>query len=326
VVTLDEVGDESAAASSRVLVIFPGALGDLICAGPALEAIARANPAAAIELMAKAELARFAVGRFPVARGHSIDRSEVAALFTTDDRGAREFFSQFSRLYSYFGYDDIRFRTSLEGLAPHRVVFFPFRPAGVGHVSLGYLKMLEPQAIEASFNVEVLAEDSSAADAALETAGIRPGAGLVAIFPGSGSRTKNWPIANYLGLAAAMRESMQPVFILGPVEAEIERQVRRSGFPVLSGLELEVVAAIARRSAAFVGNDSGVSHLAAAAGAKGVAIFGPTSPDRWRPIGDVAIIAGASLDSITVGEVASALKRVLIGAASTTMSKPKGSR
>jgi len=65
----------------RVLVIFPGALGDLICLVPAVRAIARRNPDATLELMARGELARFAVGRLGFARGHSIDRRETDSNF-----------------------------------------------------------------------------------------------------------------------------------------------------------------------------------------------------------------------------------------------------
>src|ERR1039458_6206671 len=66
----------------RVLVIFPGALGDLMCLMPALGAISRRHPGASVELMARMELARLAAGRTVVARGHSIDAREVGELFT----------------------------------------------------------------------------------------------------------------------------------------------------------------------------------------------------------------------------------------------------
>ena len=66
---------------ARVLIIFPGALGDLICVGPAIRALGRMNPGAVLELMARAELAEFAAGRLGVAAGHSIDRREMSAMF-----------------------------------------------------------------------------------------------------------------------------------------------------------------------------------------------------------------------------------------------------
>src|ERR1700684_4198359 len=111
------------------LVIFPGALGDLICVFPALRAIARRHPDAPLELMARAELVRFATGRLGLdggrsaallpshSRGHSIDRREVAQLFAARggsiSEDARTFFGGFSHVYSFFAADDEHFRSAL---------------------------------------------------------------------------------------------------------------------------------------------------------------------------------------------------------------------
>src|ERR1700675_946237 len=94
-------------ATRRVLVIFPGALGDLMCLMPALSAISRRHPGASVELMVRFELARLVAGRSVVARAHSIDASEVAALFADEmaDKAPR-FFGEFDRIYSFFASDD----------------------------------------------------------------------------------------------------------------------------------------------------------------------------------------------------------------------------
>jgi len=99
--------------------------------------------------------------------------------------------------------------------------------------------------------------------------------------------------------------------VLGPAEASMEPIFRDAGIRVLKDLDLPIVAAIARLASAFVGNDSGVSHLAAAVGASGVVIFGPTDPARWRPLGSgqIIILRGEPLDSIDVREVADALSK-----------------
>src|ERR1700722_3107973 len=102
--------------------------------------------------------------------------------------------------------------------------------------------------------------------------------------------------------------------ILGPAEASIEPIFREAGVTVLKNLDLPTVAAIARIAKAFVGNDSGVSHLAAAVGASGVVIFGPTDPARWRPLGprgdaQVHVLRREPLDSIETREVADAISK-----------------
>lgn len=68
---------------------------------------------------------------------------------------------------------------------------------------------------------------------------------------------------------------------------------------------LELLAGLIAEAGLFVGNDSGVSHLAAAVGAKTLALFGPTNPALWRPLGEnVRIVQGKTPpDMPTVSEV-----------------------
>src|ERR1039457_3176739 len=131
--------------SARVLIIFPGALGDLMCLTPTIAAIARRHRHAELELMARGELVEFAVGRLGIIRADSIDRREVALLFrvSADDEGeqARRFFGLFERIYCFFSADDPPFRRALtEASAPGATTFHPFRPGGTGHVASAYLK------------------------------------------------------------------------------------------------------------------------------------------------------------------------------------------
>jgi ADP-heptose:LPS heptosyltransferase len=319
------------AQAERVLVIFPGALGDLICLGPALRALARRHrdqaPGAALELMARAELARFAVDRIGIARGHSIDRREVAALFAEnpDLIAAAGFFRPFTRIYSFFASDDARFRRALEAAtAPGAVSFHAFRPAWTGHVAAGYLDEIgehtaPPASHPASHpdghldaHIEVLPGDMAEATQAL----VRLGLGdtrVVLLFPGSGSRHKNWPAENFAALADALPPSLRALVVLGPAEGTLEPLFNARGIARLRDQPLSTIAGLARLAAGFVGNDSGVSHLAAAAGAPGVAIFGPTDPDRWRPLGFVKVIRALPLSDLTPDAVMAVLREMVTG-------------
>lgn len=74
--------------------------------------------------------------------------------------------------------------------------------------------------------------------------------------------------------------------VLGP--DELERGWSTGGYggaQVFEAPGLRETAALAAKASVVVGNDAGTSHLAAAAGAKTLALFGPTSPSRWRPMG-----------------------------------------
>jgi heptosyltransferase-3 len=300
----------------RVLVIFPGALGDLMCLMPALAAISRQHPDASIELMARFELGRLVAGRSVVARGHSIDAREVGELFADEaSGGARRFFGDFDRVYSFFASDDSRFRARLAAATDGEVSVYPFRPGGERHVSAGYLQAIGEASSPMEEWLEPTPGDLVAASRVL--AGSKcDSSNLIVIFPGSGSPAKNWPADRFAALASELSLSNRAsvAVILGPAETSIEPIFREAGVPVLKDLDLPAVAAIARLASVFVGNDSGVSHLAAAVGTSGIVIFGPTDPARWRPMGpggdaSIRILRREPIDSIEVREVADAISK-----------------
>jgi ADP-heptose:LPS heptosyltransferase len=65
-----------------------------------------------------------------------------------------------------------------------------------------------------------------------------------------------------------------------------------------------------RSARVYIGNDSGITHLAAAAGAPVVAIFGPTDPAVWAPRGDRVRLVAGKLDEISVGQVLDAVQQI----------------
>jgi ADP-heptose:LPS heptosyltransferase len=283
--------------AKRVLVIFPGALGDFVCVLPAIDALAKRHRGCSIELMARAELARLAAGRTAVARDHSIDAPHVSALFSESDSASfksREFFAGYERIYSFFASGDANFRARLAAATGGKVSFHPFRPldddSHEPHVAAAYLRSIGEAGAPMHPRIEPTRDDLRAAADAIAKSRCDP-ANLIAIFPGSGSPAKNWPLDRFAGLARILRERSSVVFILGPAESAMEQILRESDLPVLKDLELGTVAGIARLATGFVGNDSGVSHLAAAADAPGVVIFGPSEPARWRPLGRIAVLS-----------------------------------
>jgi heptosyltransferase III len=303
-------------AVGRGLIIFPGALGDVICFLPAIRALGRRFPTIRFELMARAELARFAVQRMNIVAGHSIDRSEVALLFSErDERSAlaRRFFCQFSRIDCFFAYDDEKFRSSLRQATQGEVRFYPFRPSGLGHVADCYLNAIGAGAMHPlDDSIELMPNDLRDAQQRLRTFGLEP-KGFVLVFPGSGSVMKNWLATSFALLCDWIQLSHPVLVALGPAEAGLEPIFRERSFLVTSNIELGELAAIARLARCFIGNDSGVSHLAAAAGAPGLAIFGPSDPDRWRPLGDVKIIQMEPLESLLPNHVWAAVAELLKG-------------
>ena len=113
----------------------------------------------------------------------------------------------------------------------------------------------------------------------------------IVLAPGAGSPAKVWPGFDALGRELTAR-NLPWRFLVGP-----DDPTRPDAW---SGLSLREVAALAARSTVWVGNDSGTTHLAAAAGTRVMALFGPTDPALWAPPG--AVILGFAAAPADVAE------------------------
>ena len=80
-------------------------------------------------------------------------------------------------------------------------------------------------------------------------------------------------------------------FLLGPAEWNLAQRLGDVG-PVTMPENLMALGDILGAAAGFIGNDSGVTHLAAFLGVPTVAVFGPSDPVRWRPIGPTVGVVG----------------------------------
>ncbi len=106
------------------------------------------------------------------------------------------------------------------------------------------------------------------------------------IHPGSGSREKNWRLESFLNVARYIRSlGFTPLFLLGPPEEGMRERIEREGFRALFSKPIVEVAHILSSSALYLGNDSGITHLAAALGVPTLVIFKKTDPRIWRPFG-----------------------------------------
>jgi ADP-heptose:LPS heptosyltransferase len=120
------------------------------------------------------------------------------------------------------------------------------------------------------------------------------------IHPGAGSRRKFWPLSHFLTTATHLRsEGFRPSFILGPAEYSLAdslsaNDAHNSRIHMLA--DLRELVSLLKSGGGYIGNDSGVSHLAAFLGLPTVAVFGPSDPARWRPIGRVVQVLRSECD------------------------------
>jgi ADP-heptose:LPS heptosyltransferase len=276
----------SLAGRRRFCVIFPGALGDFICCLPVLNTLAGEGE---VDVFARSEFAAIASEGLTV---HSLERPEIAKLFTPQGAAGeqvRRLFSAYAAIYSWMGSGQVEFVGQLQAASAQPVRIFPFRPA-------------EPHLHQADYYYSCLYGDRARAPeprlgSSLQTSpwldqfrarhGL-VGRALLVVAPGSGAREKNWPADRFALVADWWRVRLKGavVFLIGPVEEErgLSPSLQNAGV-VARHLDLAQSAALLASADLYIGNDSGITHLAAAAGIRTVAIFGPSSPIRWAPRG-----------------------------------------
>jgi len=123
----------------------------------------------------------------------------------------------------------------------------------------------------------------------LADAGVAPFSRLAALHPFSAVAQRGWPLENYAELAVRLRKeaNFTPLIIGGPGDVEVFAAVKHMfachATDLVGKCNLRDTIALLRRCSLFVGNDSGIMHLAAAAGTPLVALFGPQSPVKFGP-------------------------------------------
>lgn len=133
----------------------------------------------------------------------------------------------------------------------------------------------------------------------------------ILVHPGSGGEAKCWPLDRFFQVADMLNQA-DVAWMLGPAELELARSVQARDEPLLVEDDLAKAAEQMSGFDLYLGNDSGMTHLAAALGLKTIAIFAATDPRIWRPLGDhVSVVAPDevkdSMETITPEEVRDAI-------------------
>lgn len=274
----------------RILVVRGGAIGDFILTLPVLAALRRRFPAARLEVLGHPHVARVAVAGGLADGVHSLEARAVAAFFARDaplDEGLASFFAAFSWILSYLYDPDRVFRWNVARCSDARFIAGPHRPderAGL-HATEVLLGPLERLGIRDADPVPRL-ELPASPDAALAAGR------WLAAHPGSGSERKNWPEARWSELLQSLVTSTDLGLLLVGGEAEGDRLERlRARLPesrirLVRDLPLCELARLLSGCSAFVGHDSGITHLAASLGLPTLALWGESDEAVWRPRGD----------------------------------------
>jgi heptosyltransferase-2 len=303
----------------RLLVLRGGAIGDFILTLPALNALRERWPDAHIELAGYPHIAALARLGGLADGVSSLDEAGIARLFVPGaalDEPFRDRLRSFDIVLTYLHDPDGVVRENLRAAGVLQVLYgSPVRPAG--HAADHLVRPLEDLALYAAGRAPVLPIAADARRAGRERlAALAPPDRAVVLHAGSGSASKNWPVAGFAAVARALRDAGRvAVFTRGEADAALagalDGAAAAAGARVAGEMELIDLAPLLASAAGYVGNDSGITHLAAAVGLPVVALFGPTDPDVWGPRGPrVRILRapGGRLEGIAPEAVLDALR------------------
>ncbi len=303
----------------KILVIRGGAIGDFILTLPAIAALRRQFPAAHLEVLGYPHIAQLATVAGLVNRVQSIEAGALAGFFARNGRLAEhlvDYFSEFDLILSYLYDPDQIFETNVGLCTGAQFIVGPHRPDEQRrvHATQAYL---EPLARLAIFDADPIPRLPIAPQVP-PVPSHGPGAATLALHPGSGSDRKNWPEEHWAELLQRLINFTAYNVLLVGGEAEGERLQRLgAALPlararVAQSLPLADLARLLATCQAFVGHDSGISHLAAAVGLPGLVLWADTAEEVWRPASPSVVVLRhpAGLARLPVEKVMEQLRRI----------------
>jgi Glycosyltransferase family 9 (heptosyltransferase) len=280
----------------KTLVIHTGGIGDFLLAYPTVAALSEDGPVTLVGNRDRLELA--VVGGVAEAT-HDLAVLDFQSIFAEPSDRFLSFVQPFDRVVVWMN-------------DPDDVIARVFRRAGV--VDVHVFPGLPPDTWtrHASDYYRTCLGIPNCGAVMLRVAPSGPPLDVV-IHPGSGSTLKNAPMDDLLVWAGALRGAGRRVtWCVGPAERErlsdddLARLVEAAGDGANPILECNSLVDLARRLAAarlYMGNDSGITHLAAALGVPTVAVFRCTDPVIWAPQGDHVTVVTDSTDPSWLGDI-----------------------
>ncbi|PYI45622.1 MAG: hypothetical protein DMF11_11360 [Verrucomicrobia bacterium] len=319
---------------NRILVIRGGAIGDFMLTLPALKALRDAWPRAHIEILGYKHIAVLAENRFYAQAVRSIEYGPLSKFFSRTSELPAElanYLASFDLIISYLYDPDRVFENNLRRCGVENLLCGPPKIIeNAGHAARQLARPIEKIGIrvaDLSEKVFLSIEDRQFASEFVRSFQ-QP---IVAIHPGSGGKEKNWPLENWIALFSRegrlsgvqgkgeRRCCCSLVVISGEADKtqteQLEREWKDRDVGFAKNLPLPHLAAVLE-SSIFIGHDSGISHLAAAAGANCILLFGPTNPDVWAPKNkNVRVLCAQSgrLSHLEIGSVQAAITAAIYG-------------
>ncbi len=304
----------------RILIIRPCAIGDFVQTLPALKVLRENFSNAYVEILGKPSIVELAKGRFYADNTSNFDRGDISPLFlsgSTDfPKQLAAYITNFDLIVSYLKDSGNTFTDNLKKIGAANVISFdplPYarycnhhsntqdnKPHIIDHLLKPVLSLNKNgRGINRTPNIFPTKDDKAFASDYFKKYGLAYSAKLAAIHPGSGSAKKNWPLLNFAKTAKYLLANYKVKLLLisGPADGQLAEEFKNcfssnEAYEAKS-IPLPQLAAILEKVDCFIGNDSGISHIAASVGTPTISIFGPTEPEIWAPRGkNVRIVKG----------------------------------
>jgi heptosyltransferase III len=287
----------------RVLVVRLRSIGDTVLATPSLHALRRFLPDARIDVLLEDWVAPLLEGFREVDRVVSVERKSTASRL----RVARALRSTaYDVVYNLHGGSTAALLTRATG-ATHRVGYADYAYAALhNHTAppsselwgrekthsveqqlalLGWTGV--PVTDRPATRLAATPDTLALVAQRLREAGLEDTDAFVLIHPAAAFDTKTWAAENFARVVEHLAaRGLASVAVAAPTESQVVADVRKhTRAPLISftDLTLPEVSALASRAALFVGNDSGIAHVASAFGVPQVVVFGSSNVAHWRP-------------------------------------------
>jgi ADP-heptose:LPS heptosyltransferase len=268
-----------------LLVIHPGALGDVVLSFCSIERLAGCF--SSVHLVCQGEIGKIAHRLGIVDRSFALESAIFAGLYGPPSTRLSAWLAEFDTIVLFSISEELEKHVRKQAAAD--VVRIAPRPEP-------NIRVHVTSHLAAEISRSGLFEERRCDDARRAKAGFRDrrdknaDVGKVLIHPGAGSLKKRWPVTRFFELAHRLKEGgFAPQFLLGPAETDLAPLIGRENKPLTVVEDAVSLLNCLQQAGSFVGNDSGVSHLAAFIGLRTVAVFGPSDPVRWAPKGRAAI-------------------------------------
>lgn len=314
---LREQGADAAKRAQRGLILQPGAIGDCILTVPLAKFIKDSLNLGGLDILGHTEYLDILPGRTCVDSIRSMDAMDLHRLFTdskkfdlADGDPLINAFAEYTWIVTFLGEPNSNFEQNLIYTAncshSAEVITLTMKPPKkfARHLTDFYIQQfieqsglsLKPREVKSDEAlINPTEEDKKIGKELLKEIDVDSSKKPVIIQPGSGGENKCWHMDNFLAIAKKIGSNdKEAIFLLGPAESNRfnKTTTRKIGgvAKCLANLSLTQTLGLLSCADCYVGNDSGITHLAAALGVQTTAVFGPTEPAVYGPVGPAVTV------------------------------------